>query len=77
MISKRELSAFDHPKGATVGNVDLQAGVAYWVTPSFRVNASYRLDAYFGAIRTLDVAGNQRTIDRYFHGPRIAGTVRF
>jgi hypothetical protein len=64
-------------KGAVVGNVDLQAGFAYWVTPNFRVNASYRLDAYFGAIRTLDVAGNQRTVDRYFHGPRIAGTVRF
>jgi hypothetical protein len=36
-----------------------------------------RLDAYFGALTTLDVAGNQRTADRYFHGPRIAGSVRF
>jgi hypothetical protein len=34
-------------KGATVANGDLQAGFAYWVTPNFRVNASYRLDAYF------------------------------
>jgi hypothetical protein len=64
-------------KGAVVGNVDLQAGVAYWVTPNFRVSASYRLDAYFGALTTLDVAGNQRAVDRYFHGPRIAGSVRF
>lgn len=63
--------------GATVANADLQAGFAYWVTPNFKMSASYRLDAYFGAITTLDVAGNQRTADRYFHGPRVAASVRF
>ena len=63
--------------GATVPNVDVQAGFAYWITPNFRLTASYRLDAYFGALAALDVQGNQTIADRYFHGPRIAGTVRF
>jgi hypothetical protein len=64
-------------RGATVANVDLQAGLAYWVTPGFKVSASYRLDAYFGVLTTLDIAGGQRAIDRYFHGPSVAGTLRF
>jgi hypothetical protein len=72
-----EASAAAYHIGATVPNVDIQAGFAYWITPNFRLTASYRLDAFFGAITTLDVTGKQVIADRYFHGPRLTGTLQF
>lgn len=77
----------DH-RVTVVGNVDLQAGLAYWVMPNFKIGASYRLDAYFGAFETLDASAMQPFIfnlqtyprinaDRYFHTALIAGTVKF
>jgi hypothetical protein len=57
----------------TVGifNGDIEAGLAYWVNPHLKVTASYRLDAFFGALRTVDAAGNLVNVDRYYQGPRL------
>jgi hypothetical protein len=67
----------DTSKNAVVYNADIQAGIGYWVTPNFKLSAAYRLDAFFGALRTLDAQANPTKVDRYFHGPRVAATVRF
>jgi len=67
------LFTFLQQKSATVANVDMQVGLAYWVNPAFKLSASYRLDAYFAAL----MDGNLNTMYRYFHGPRVAGTVSF
>src|SRR5262249_12865116 len=64
-------------ENAVVYNADIQAGLGYWVTPNFKLSAAYRLDAFFGALRTLDSQGNPTKVDRLFHGPRVAATVRF
>jgi hypothetical protein len=64
-------------KGGTVFNADIQAGVSYWLNPNVKVSASYRLDAYFGALSTLSVENDPSRltkVDRYFHGPRLALT---
>jgi Legionella pneumophila major outer membrane protein precursor len=73
--ASQQSSATDH-RVTAVGNVDLQVGLAYWVMPNFKVSASYRLDAYFGALETLDVAGNQQLIDRLYHTALITGAVK-
>lgn len=65
---------------ATVFNSDIQAGVSYWMTPSMKISASYRLDAYFNALKGLDIKNDPtklQTIDRYTHGPRLAVTAQF
>ncbi len=67
----------DTSLNAVVYNADIQAGIGYWLTPKVKLSAAYRLDAFFGALRTLDAQGNLTKVDRYFHGPRVAATVRF
>jgi hypothetical protein len=67
----------DTSLNAVVYNADIQAGIGYWATPNLKLSAAYRLDAFFGALRTLDAQGNLTKIDRYFHGPRVAATVKF
>lgn len=63
----------------TVGvfNGDIEAGLAYWVNPHLKVTASYRLDAFFGALRTVDASGNVVNVDRYYQGPRLGLNATF
>ncbi len=64
-------------KGGTVFNADVQAGLSYWLNQNVKVSASYRLDAFFGALSTLSVENDLSKltkVDRYFHGPRVALT---
>jgi hypothetical protein len=58
--------------GATVPNLDAQVGFSYWLEPNVKVTASYRADAYFGAISTFDPHGEETKLNRIFHGPRLA-----
>jgi hypothetical protein len=36
-----------------VFNVDAQAGLSYWLSPNLKITASYRVDAYFNALKTI------------------------
>jgi hypothetical protein len=62
---------------AAVFNVDAQAGLSYWVTPNVKVTASYRVDAYLNAIRTLKGSttvtstANLMNVDRIYNGPMV------
>jgi hypothetical protein len=62
---------------STVFNADLQFGVGYWINPNVKIAASYRVDAFWGALLTFDAAGNSVKADRYYHGPRLTLTGEF
>lgn len=67
-------------KFATVFNTDIQAGLSYWVTDNIKISGSYRLDAYFNVLRTLDAKNDPTKLqpaDRYIHGPRFALMAQF
>jgi len=64
----------------TVFNSDIQVGVSYWMSQNLKISFSYRLDAFFNVLSTLDVKNDPtrlQTIDRYIHGPRLAVTGQF
>lgn len=45
-----------------------------------KISASYRFDAYFNVLNTLDVKNDPnklQTINRYIHGPRLAVAAQF
>lgn len=68
-------------------NVDAQAGLSYWFTPSLKLTASYRYDEYFKALETLTVASTNlgvngpvivsSNIDRAYSGPMLRLTSTF
>ncbi len=62
---------------STVFNADLQFGVGYWINPNLKVAASYRVDAFWGALLTFDAGGASVKADRYYHGPRLTLTGSF
>jgi hypothetical protein len=65
---------------ATVFNADIQIGLSYWMTESIKLSASYRLDAYFGALSTTDALQDPtklHSIDRYTHGPHVGISAAF
>jgi hypothetical protein len=61
---------------AAVFNLDAQLGVSYWVTPAFKLTASYRFDGYWGALPVLEAAAI-RNQDRFYFGPMLRATVTF
>ena len=64
---------------STVGifNLDAQAGISYWLTPNFKVTASYRFDGYWGALTIIEPTGAPGQQDRFYYGPMLRGTVTF
>jgi len=62
---------------ATVFNADLQVGVSYWMTPNVKLNASYRLDAYFNVLNQTFGTTSRIAIDRYVHGPQLGISATF
>jgi hypothetical protein len=67
-------------KFATVFNADIQVGVSYWMSQSMKLSLSYRLDAYFNALTSVDAKNDPtklQQINRYTHGPRVALTAQF
>lgn len=62
---------------AVVFNPDGQLGLSYWFNPNLKLTASYRVDAYFGALRTFDSAGNIVNADRIYQGPMLRLTSKF
>ena len=63
--------------GGTVLNADAQAGISYWFNPNAKVTASYRVDAFWRALKGLTPANdptNLGNIDRVFHGPKVTFT---
>jgi outer membrane immunogenic protein len=51
-----------------IPNVDAQLGLSYWITPDTKITASYRVDAYWGALKTYNASGDFVNVDRFYHG---------
>jgi hypothetical protein len=65
-------------KAIYVWNFDLQAGIGWWVTPNWKMAASYRVDAFLDALRqNPDDLLPAQSIDRYYHGPKLTLTGRW
>jgi hypothetical protein len=65
-------------KSITVWNADVQAGIGYWITPNWKISASYRLDVFIDPLRASpDDALPAQSIDRYYHGPKLTMTGRW
>jgi Legionella pneumophila major outer membrane protein precursor len=94
LFGERQVSATAPGGGIGVGvsdsaaifNVDAQAGLSYWFTPTTKITASYRFDEYFRALKTLNAstafttAGPTITssnLDRSFSGPMLRLTSKF
>jgi hypothetical protein len=63
-----------------VFNVDAQAGLSYWFSPNFKVTASYRVDAYFNALKTIKPGFANNTfqnVDQIYNGPMLRLTSTF
>ena len=68
----------------TVFNFDIQAGVSYWFSPNWALKLSYRLDAFIDALRVAPDDGATRTdigpgrsMDRYYHGAKVAVVAKY
>jgi len=65
-------------KQINVVNVDVQAGIGYWITPYMKLAVSYRVDAFLDPLRAApDDTLPARSIDRVYHGPKATLTARF
>jgi hypothetical protein len=62
---------------AAVFNPDGQLGLSCWFNPNLKLTVSYRVDAYFNALRTFDTAGNIVNVDRIYHGPMLRFTSNY
>ena len=63
-----------------VFNVDGQAGLSYWFSPNMKITASYRVDAYFSALKTIKPGtanGSFTNVDQIYNGPMLRLTSSF
>jgi long-subunit fatty acid transport protein len=60
-----------------VFNADAMLGLGYAITSYARLSVNYRVDAYFNAMRTFDLAGNAVNVNRVYHGPNIRLTLTY
>ena len=60
--------------------MDGQAGLSYWFSPTFKITASYRVDAYFSALKTIKAGtanGSFTNVDQIYNGPMLRQTSSF
>jgi hypothetical protein len=63
-----------------VFNVDAQAGLSYWLSPNLKITASYRVDAYFNALKTIKPGFANNTfvdVDQIYNGPMLRLTAKY
>jgi hypothetical protein len=63
-----------------VFNVDAQAGLSYWISPNLKISASYRVDAYFSALKTIKAGTATNTftnVDQIYNGPMARVTWKY
>jgi hypothetical protein len=62
-----------------VFNVDGQAGLSYWLSPNLKITASYRVDAYFSALKTIKPGTStfSTNADQIYNGPMLRLTSSF
>jgi opacity protein-like surface antigen len=66
-------------------NLEAQAGLSYWFSPTMKITLSYRYDEYFRALKSITlVSATSGTpvlaasnIDRAFNGPMLRLTTKF
>jgi hypothetical protein len=59
-----------------VPNANGSLALGYSFTPGLKISAGYQIDYYWNALRTFDVNGNAKNIDRNYSGPfvRVSGS---
>jgi hypothetical protein len=63
-----------------VFNVDAQAGLSYWFSPNLKITASYRVDAYFNALKTVKSGAANNSfvdVDQIYNGPMARVTWKY
>jgi hypothetical protein len=62
-----------------VFNLDGQAGLSYWFSPNLKITASYRVDAYFSALKTIKPGTStfSSNVDQIYNGPMLRLTSSF
>ncbi len=58
---------------SNAANLDGQAGLSYWFSPNMKITASYRVDAYFNALKTIKPGSSTFTqnVDQIYNGPML------
>jgi hypothetical protein len=56
---------------------DIQAGIGYWFSPTWKLAGSYRLDALVNVQNTRSAVSGTLLPNRYTHGPRLTLTAAF
>jgi hypothetical protein len=62
---------------AVVPNLEVQAGISYWLTPDFKLTVSYRFDGYWNALRVIESNGGLGQQNQFYYGPVLRGTITF
>jgi hypothetical protein len=76
-ISLASITALNPSSTVGIFNLDAQAGISYWLTPNFKLTASYRFDGYWGASTIIEPTGAPGQQDRFYYGPMLRGTATF
>jgi len=75
-IAFNSASTLDASTLVAVFNLDVQAGISYWLTQNFKLTASYRFDGYWGALSVIENSGIVSQ-SRFFFGPMFRATAYF
>jgi len=75
--SVRAITSLSSSNFAAVFNLDAQAGISYWFTPTFKLTGSFRFDGYWAALPILEAGGNIGNQNRFYYGPMLRATVMF
>jgi hypothetical protein len=64
---------------STVGvpNLEVRAGISYWLTSNFKLTASYRFDGYWNALTVIESNSQLGQQNQYYYGPVLRGTITF
>jgi hypothetical protein len=60
-----------------VFNADAMLGIGYAFSPNAKISLNYRVDAYFDALRVIDITNNAVNVTRLYHGPGLRLTVNY
>jgi hypothetical protein len=64
---------------STVGipNLEVRAGISYWLTPNFELTVSYSFDGYWNALTVIEPNSQPGQQNQYYYGPVLRGTITF
>jgi hypothetical protein len=76
-ITLNSLTALSLSNTVAVFNLDVQAGISYWLTSNFKLTVSYRFDGYWNALTIIEPDGGLGSQGRFYYGPMLRGSLTF